>query len=325
MLSIVVVNSDGADYTLQCLGSIYHHPPHDAFEVILVDNQSRDDCLKRVYTSLPQVRTCSAPVRQGFAKNYNLGIRHANGEFIMILNNDTVVHAGALDALLNALRTHPPYGIVGPKLLSGEGHIQTFCARPLLTPFRYILELLFLDLGLPTGRWYDALRQVRVATRPSGPVPSINGACMMLSRETLERVGPLDQRYDFYFEDVEWCHRIQTRGYQVAYIAEAVITHFGNQSLSKVKEWAKQSEYKSALRYFRQCYSISLWQMRLLWITTAASYLSRWVAFQFLETLLRRPGYSQAYGNLSRWIARQYPDRLPDDEPATTMIADSVE
>ncbi len=309
-LSIVIVNSNGADDTLRCLDSVFRYPPRDAFEVILVDNCSTIPVRPLIAERFPQVRDYSAPAPQGFARNYNLGIRQARGAYVMILNNDTLVHPHALGLVIDALVEHPAYGIVGPRLVSPDGRVQSACARALYTPFSYALILLLLDLGLPTGKWWETFLSRRVAKRLSGPVPSICGACMVVTRAALDKVGPLDEKYDFYFEDMEWCHRVQQAGWQVAYVAEAIVTHYGDQSLSKVKEWAKRSEYRGALRYFRQYHALSLLGARLLWLVTIVSFMLRLTAFKLRELVSHQESYAKAYWDLLRWIIHQDPARV---------------
>jgi hypothetical protein len=133
---------------------------------------------------------------------------------------------------------------------------------------------------------------------------------MVVSRSLLDKIGLLDEGYDFYFEDMEWCHRAHNAGWQVAYVAEAIVTHYGDQSLSKVKEWAKQSEFRSALRYFRQYHNLSNWQARLLWLVTTVSFFLRMVAFAVTELVSRRPGHARVYWQLFKWILRQDPSAI---------------
>lgn len=308
-LSIVIVDSDGADDTLRCLDSIFSHPPEVLFEVILIDNCSQSSCLPLVQNRYPQVRTGFAPARQGFAKNYNIGIRLARGEYVLILNNDTAVHANALNAMLVAMYAHREYWMVGPQLLWPDGRIQTVCARSLKTPFSYSMELLFLDLSFPLGKLWEVFRRRQLARRDSGSVPCISGACMLLTRTALNATGLLNEAYDFYFEDVEWCYRIQAQGATVAYIAEAKVTHYADKSLSKAKVWAKQSEYRSAIRYFQQYYRISLLQTRLIWLVTVTTFLMRWSAFSLIEFGLREQRYAAEYKELFKWILTQFPAR----------------
>ncbi len=313
LLSIVIVNSDGTEDTLKCLESISRYPPDEPFEVILVDNCSREPCLPIVHDRYPQVRTFSAPERQGFAKNYNLGIRQSCGTYILILNNDTLVHQRALNSLLTALRQNPSYGMVGPQLRSLNGQIQTVCARSLLTPASYIWTQFVTDLSLPTGKLWNRYLQWRLARRPSGPVPCISGACMMMRREAVETVGLLDEDYTFYYEDVEWCHRFQRQGKVVAYVADAQVTHLGDRSLSKVKVWAQKSGYQSAIRYFRQYHGLSPTQMWLLWSVTVVSFLLRGLVFLLIETASGKHTHVRAYLYLWQWIIQQRPGKVSDE------------
>lgn len=307
ILSIVIVNSDGAVDTLNCLKSIFLSPPQVNFEIILIDNCSNISIIEPVQNEYPQVHVHPAPRKQGFSKNYNMGIRLTKGEFVMILNNDTIVHENALDVLILAMRKNPTYGMAGPKLLSPNGRIQPFCARQLSTPGTYIGEQLLLDLGLPTGKIWQRIQEWKLSYRSSGPVPCISGACMLISKTVLEEVGLLDETYDFYFEDIEWCYRIQKHGFEVSYIAEAEITHLGDQSISKVREWAKKSEYLGALHYFEQYYNLSRMGMWNLWLSTSLGYFLRAIYFSIIKTLTQKENHAQTYWRLFDWIWRQPP------------------
>jgi GT2 family glycosyltransferase len=309
-LSIVIVNTDGLDDTLGCLASIFRYPPDVAFEVILVDNCSQDSCLSIASGRFPQVRTFSAPERQGFAKNYNLGMRQCRGEYVLILNNDMVVHEGALSALVACKRDNPDYDMLGGKLLSRDGRIQPECVRTLPTVLTFVMMQLVLDPALPIGRVWRRYLCWRLARRTTGPVPCIMGACMLLNREALETLGPLDEGYQIYYEDIEWCHRVWHQGGVVAYVAEAPITHYGDQTLSRMRVWAMKGAYESALKYFREYRGLTATQTWFLWSGTALSYRLRAFAFDFLEKWLGKPGHAEAYRELSRWIAGQRPDRV---------------
>ncbi len=312
-LSVVIVNSDGTEDTMACLESLFRSPPDAPFEVIVVDNCSRTPCLPLVQQAYPQVQTIMAPQRQGFARNYNLGMCHAHGHYVLIINNDTVVHPGALDHMLAFVRQHPTCGMAGPKLVSPNGRIQSVCVRPLPGPGSYIARQLLIDPALPGGKLWERFLQWRAARRTSGSTPAISGACMLVPRETLQHIGMLDEGFDFYYEDIEWCHRVQCYNKQVSYVAEAVITHFGDHSLSKVRAWAKKSEYRSAIRYFRHYHHLSAGMLRLLWLVTVVSYFLRGLTFLLIEGGQRMPesretrGYARVYFYLWHWILQQRP------------------
>ena len=306
-ISIVIVNSDSTEHTLACLDSIFLHPPGMTYEVILVDNCSAVSCLPVVAETYPEVHRLSSPQKQGFARNYNLGMRKAKGKYILILNNDTVVLPGTIDMLVRALESHPEYGMVGPQLRSRNWRVQSVCARRLPTPWDYLAWQFLTDPGLPTGRLWEYIRQRRVARRQSGPVECISGACMLISRQAMDQVGMLDEGYDFYYEDIEWCHRMRRYGYQVGYVAESRLFHLGDQSLSKVKEWAKRSEYMSARRYFHHYYHLSTTWAWMLWFSTLSGFVLRAIAFRVWEALSSKPGYNREYQRLVGWILLQKP------------------
>ncbi|WP_232280162.1 glycosyltransferase family 2 protein [Roseiflexus castenholzii] len=322
LLSTVIVNSDGCADTLRCMESLCAHPPDLAalapragalpeHEIILVDNRSRDGCVTLVRERFPAVRILESPARQGFSKNYNLGIRHANGVFVLALNNDTLVHPGALTTLLNAILDTPAYGMVGPRLIGRDGWVQAVCARPVLTPLEYLLTQSIADPGFPIGRLWLLSQQISVARRRSGSVPCISGACMLVRRTAFEQAGLFDEAVDFYYEDIEWCHRMACHGWQVGYVAEATITHLGDQSIRNVKVWAKKSEYFSALRYFRRYHGLTDEGARVLRAATSFGWLMRGIAFVLAEGLFGLKGHARAYLYLWHWILRD-PSARPD-------------
>lgn len=314
-LSIVIVNSDSIEHTLACLDSIFLNPPGMYYEVILVDNCSAVSCLPVVAEAYPEVHIFNAPQKQGFARNYNLGMRQARGAYLMILNNDTVVLPGTIDRLVQALKSHPEYGVVGPQLRSRSWRVQSVSARRMPTPWDYLGWQFFTDPGLLIGKLWEYFRQRQVTRRRSGPVGCISGACMLVSRQVIDQVGLLDEGFDFYYEDIEWCHRMQQYGYQVAYIAESKIFHLGDQSLSKVKEWAKRSEYLSAQRYFHQYYHLNTAWIWIIWFSTLLGFILRAITFRAWEALTGKAGYSREYRHLIRWILLQMPGRTSSVNP----------
>ncbi len=305
VLSIVIVNHDGTSDTIYCLESIFNHPPDFPFEIILVDNCSNDSPFDSIHERFPQVRTISAPRRQSFAINYNLGLGLAQGKFLAILNNDTLVQAGAFQALVNFLNSQKGFGLAGPLILGENGKPDPTCARGLPTPWSYMLIQLALDPAMPAGQVLNALKSARLQRRTSGPAACISGACMLASREAMERVGLLEEAYPLYFEDIEWCHRFQRAGYKVGFVREAEITHLGDRTISKVRLQARKAEYRSAMLYFSAYYPFPRWQRRLLHRSVAFGYALRAWAFIKSEWLTGKKQHAETYRQLRKWIREQ--------------------
>ena len=138
-LSIVIPTYNAHEWIEQCLDSIRLHRPTCDYEVIVVDDQSTDDSVAIVRQKFPDTRLFSNPRNLGFGRTVNVGLRAAAGAYILVLNNDTWMHEGALDAMTRYLDDHRDTGIVGPKVLSGNGAIQQQCRRRIPTPAAALL------------------------------------------------------------------------------------------------------------------------------------------------------------------------------------------
>jgi GT2 family glycosyltransferase len=137
----------------------------------------------------------------------------------------------------------------------------------------------------------------------------------LTSQAVLQKVGLLDESYDFYLTEDEWCHRVQKYGYEVAYIAEAQITHLGDQSISRVREWARKSEYQSALDYFGRYYDLNEAGVWTLWLSTLLSFLFRASYFTVVKIFFKNETGAETYRNLLSWILRQHPRKI---DPSAT-------
>jgi GT2 family glycosyltransferase len=164
------------------------------------------------------------------------------------------------------------------------------------------------------GLLWERLQASRLEHRPTGPAACLSGAGMLARREALEQIGLMDEGFDFYFEDAEWCHRAQKHGWKLGFVAEAEVVHLGDHSLSKVKVWAKQSEYRSAIRYYQRYYGIGPAKTTLIRIATLIGYSIRWLAFKFKEAFTGKAGYSTAYAELIRWIGREKQENLAEPD-----------
>lgn len=301
-LSVVIVSHDGLAHTLNCLGSIYRHPPGAPFEVVVVDNCSGDGLPEAVAERFPAVRVAVNERRHGFARNYNHGMSLARGRYLLVLNNDTLVHPGALDRLLRALEADPGAGVAGPRLVSAEGRTQLDCARSAPTPLGYVRDQLLTDMGLPLGQLRALALRAGIDRRSTGPVEAISGACMLVARDALAAVGPLDEGYRFYYEDTDWCRRFVAAGYRITYVADALITHLGDQAARKVKVWAKQQEYLGALRYFRLHWGLGTRARETLWLATLYNWLLRGLMMLLAEAAAGKRLYAREYLYLWAWL-----------------------
>lgn len=248
-LSIIIVNWNVRDLLRDCLRSIDAGRSSLDVEVIVVDANSADDSVGMVRTGFPWVRLIPCKENVGFPRGNNIGLNEARGEYLLLLNPDTVVLDDALEKMVNFLRTNPDAGAVGPQLLNPDGSVQS-SRRRFPTVATGFLESTWLE-GLAPGvlRRYYALDLPDDAT---ADVDWLTGACIMAPRVVYEKVGGLDEGYYMYSEELDWCRRIKQAGWRVVYYPAArVIHHVGKSSEQAVT--ARHINFQRAkLRYFRK-------------------------------------------------------------------------
>lgn len=246
LLSIVIVSWNVSDLLVQCLASIYDNPPDGVFEVIVVDNASSDDSVVIVRKEFPSVSVITNSQNVGFAGGNNQAIRTSKGKYILLLNPDTEIRPGALNTMLQYMEVNSEAGAVGARLLNPDGTLQRSCfPAPTLT--RELRHMFHLDQRLRRGmnRWdTHTPRQVEV----------LLGACILARREALDSVGPLDETYFMFSEEVDLCFRLRQAGWQLYWIPKAQIIHYGGQSTQQVALDMFLQLYRGKLLYFRKHY-----------------------------------------------------------------------
>lgn len=224
-LSIIIVNYGSGRLVKACVDSIRQSPPSALYEVIVVDNASPDDSQEFLATEVPDIRFFPQESNLGFARGVNVGIEAATGTFILILNPDIIVLEGAIDTLLGFARAHPNAAVVAGQLINPNGSTQESCFR-FYTPFTILARRTPLGL-LPIARRHidRALLRDYDHARPR-QVDWVLGACMLVRREVMARVGMMDPQFFLYFEDMDWCRRFWAAGYHVWYVPEAHFAHY---------------------------------------------------------------------------------------------------
>lgn len=214
-LSLITVNYNGIKDTLELLDSIYSTIRSVTFEVIVVDNCSADKGEIGIITQkYPMVKALRSESNRGFAGGNNLGIDIAEGEFIMLINNDTLIPSDHFAPLLERFDKNPEAGALSPKILfaSPEGTIQ-FAGYTQLSPITLRNSLIgFLEPD--DGRYCEA-----------APTPYCHGAAFIFRREVIERIGKMSEVYFLYYEELDWSQMIRDGGYELWYDPSQSIIH----------------------------------------------------------------------------------------------------
>jgi len=263
-LSIIIVSYNTAEATLACLRSIFRFTRGITFEVIVVDNGSRDHSVILIREEFPNLLLITNDGNVGFARASNEGLRCARGRYVMLLNSDTELISDALSDLVRGLDACRHVGAVGPRLIYPDGRTQPYSACREKSLRGTLKQYSIPSLGQPDlylkGRCASAEHDVpSQAARDALCEPfdiafyeteSISGAAMIVRREVLQSVGLLDEGFFLYCEDSDWTRRIRQAGYTVACAPEIKVIHHHGASSSQNELMRETEAIKSNIRYF---------------------------------------------------------------------------
>lgn len=257
-LSIIVVNWNTCDLTRQALASIFDQTHGFEYEVIVIDNDSKDASVRMIKDEFPQVVLIENTENVGFGKANNQGMRVAQGEYIFLLNSDTIVLDHAVNVLVAYLDEHLEAMCVGPKLLNSDMTFQHACRRNLPNPMNSFFHLFGFAKVFKRSKRATAYKRFTDNTDVTENVEAISGAAMMFRREVFEKTSGFDERFFFYGEDLDLCKQIQDHGWKIVYVSEAQIIHFGGGSSKKRKRSALVNFYDSMWIYYQKHFKYNL-------------------------------------------------------------------
>ncbi|MBX3164905.1 MAG: glycosyltransferase [Bacteroidetes bacterium] len=233
-LSIIIVNYNVKHFLEQCLFSVFNALKNlEASEVFVVDNNSVDGSLQLVKEKFPQVKLIANTTNTGFSVANNQAIRQASGEYILLLNPDTVVQEDTFDKVVSFMETHPQAGGLGIKMLDGKGRFLPESKRGLPTPAVAFYKIFGLAKLFPQSKKFGQYHATFLDKNKNHEVEILSGAFMLLRKEVLNKIGLLDETFFMYGEDIDLSYRITQGGYKNYYFAESSIIHYKGESTKK--------------------------------------------------------------------------------------------
>jgi GT2 family glycosyltransferase len=225
-LSIVILNYNTRDHLRECLRAVRPEAAHPAgVEVLVVDNASSDGSAEMVEAEFPWVRLLRSPRNGGFAYGNNQALRICEGANIVLLNPDALLPRGGVAHFLQVLDEHPEAGVIGPKLLRPNGSMHLACRRSFPTPSIAFYRIAGLSRLFPQSRRFGRYNLTFADPDLPMEVDSVCGACMLIRRSVIDRIGLLDERFFMYGEDLDWCLRARQAGWSVRYEPSIVVQH----------------------------------------------------------------------------------------------------
>ena len=204
-------------------------------------------------SDFPQVKLICNSANQGFTAPMNQALREGQGRYLLLLNPDTMIYAETFDALCRFMEDHPKAGACGPKVLNVDGTLQGPCRRGEPRPMAVIGYFSGLGKLYPQNR---ALNEYLLSYLPEDEravVAGVSGSCMLVRRAVVDKIGYMDETFFAYQEDADYCARIRLAGWQVYYVPEARILHYGGRGGSRVEPWRSiVAWHRSYWLYYRK-------------------------------------------------------------------------
>ncbi len=226
-VSIIIINYKSKNLVMDCIASIYRETKTVSFEIIVVDNNSRDHCLQAVQQYYPAVIWLPLDYNAGFARANNAGISIAKGEYVLLLNADTIILDNAIDKSLHALRLKPDAVGAGVQLLNLDGTNQISGAHFIKGGLNTLLLLPYLGTFIRSMAYRLASSSPSVQTITSDiSVDWVTGAYMLINSNIIKLAGMFDNDFFMYAEEIEWCSRLIKYG-KLYLLSSATVMHIG--------------------------------------------------------------------------------------------------
>lgn len=232
-LSIVIVNYNVEHFLEQCLFSVRKAIANIEAEVFVVDNNSVDSSLKMLADKFPEVKVIANKDNVGFSRANNQAIRISTGEYVLLLNPDTVVEDDTFTKTIEFMDSHPDAGGLGVKMVDGKGRFLPESKRGLPTPATAFYKMFGLTKLFPHSKRFARYYLGHLDNDEINEVEILAGAFMLMRRETLDKCGLLDETFFMYGEDIDLSYRITLAGYKNYYYPKTRIIHYKGESTKK--------------------------------------------------------------------------------------------
>jgi GT2 family glycosyltransferase len=297
LISIITVNYNQAQATIDLLTSIKLHGSHFPLEIILVDNGSRENKELDYKACCKDIKYIRSEKNLGFAAGNNLGIQQATGNYLFLVNNDTEFTTGLVDTLMQTMEAHPVIGIISPMIKYDEQRdvIQYagFTSMNYYTCRNKCIGQFEVDKGQYKGL--------------VGPTGYCHGAAMMISRTAIEKAGVMAENFFLYYEEMDWCEKIKRAGFQVWVNATATIYHKESLAVGKNSALKEYFMNRNRILFIRRNANLlqrCFFYLYFLSFVTTRNVLkySKEKNYSYINILLRAIGWNIQHGVNSKHL-----------------------
>ena len=272
-VSVIIVSYNVRSYLAHAIDAVLKST-HERLEIIVVDNHSYDgtcDYLKENYQNIKSLHIISNSENIGFGKAVNQASEIATGEYIMVLNPDTIIEENTISTLVEYLEKNNSVGMVGPKILNADGTLQLACKRSFPTIKVALPKLMGLDRIFPKSRWAGKYNLTYLDPEKIHKVDAISGSCMLIKSKIFNDINGFDEKFFMFGEDLDLCKRVWENGHGIHYLPETKIIHYKGESVKTAPYDSREAFYHSMNIYINKHYSSTLGAFTRFFIATGIS------------------------------------------------------
>lgn len=292
-ISVIIVNYNVKELLEQCINSIISASSNLNVEIIVVDNNSFDGSISYLKSKFPNrsnLKLIESPLNLGFAKANNQGAKEANGEYLLILNPDTILQEDTLEKSLKFYRDNTGIGALSCKLILPNGKLDLACRRSFPTPSVAVYRILGLSQLFPKSKTFGKYNLTYLDENNTYEVDAIVGAFMLIKKDIYVNVKGFDEDYFMYGEDLDLCFRIKKAGYKIYYYPETSIIHYKGESTKKSSISYVNNFYGAMQIFVKKNLDSSFWLMNFLIkvsiiYRSLISYIRRFFASNYPQIL----------------------------------------
>lgn len=257
-LTIIIVNYNTQALLRNCLQSLFQHENGDEFEVLVVDNGSTDGSREMLTAEFPQVGVILNSVNKGFAAANNQALKMARGDYLLLLNSDTIIFDNVVTQCLRFLQRHAEVHILGCKLLNPDKTLQPSC-RSFPSAWNVFVESFFLYRLFKRTKLFGNYYMSHFAHDSNRQVDVVMGAFMLIRKEVFTTIGLFDEDFFMYAEETDFCYRAHLAGFNTFFFADAAVIHLGGGSAHDSQQFFAQLHSALLLFFHKHFRGPQLW------------------------------------------------------------------
>lgn len=250
-VSALIVNYHTYDELVACIAALEIQSPEAPLEVLVVDHETRPDRVEQVRRLCPRATIIPIAGNHGFASGVNRAAAQARGEYLLLVNPDTICDPASVATLKEWLQTHPEFAVAGPRILNEDRSLQPSARRFPDATTAVAGRTAFLTRVLPANSLTRRNLSSSFGDEPRA-VDWVTGACALVRADAFHEVGGMDEKFFLYWEDADLCRRLLDRKWRTAYVPSASVVHVGGRASRYARLRALLAFHCSAYRYYRK-------------------------------------------------------------------------